>query len=231
MITLRQRSSVLIFAAAMGVGPLRAAKNTPPPTANVTSIVHDQDTSGNQLTFQSDDYGTSGGFASYTTTGGVSSVIGNGGGWTLNLFNQSLRTVHLTFTTADGSAPIPQNGYYWENVEIYSQCYDPSGNQINFLAITAGTTAIRCRFAFDFTDQGTKYKMAMGQFQLAGPANGVAMVTCNSSSNGSCNSWTIMPNTGAPLPTIANLYQFGRSGSLVFLGQYVLTFRVDVTLP
>lgn len=121
MITLRQQSVLLIFVSVAATSPLcvaePAAKYTPPPTIDVTSIVHDQDNSGNSLTFQSDDFGAQG-YASYTTTGGVTSVVGNAGGWTLDLFNQSLRTVHPTFTTADGSSPLPQNGYYWENDEL-----------------------------------------------------------------------------------------------------------------
>jgi len=209
-----------------------AAKPQPVVHLDATSIVHDHDDAvpPNQYTFQSDDFNASG-QAVYTNTGGVMSTIGDPGGWGLDLYGQSLRTVHLVFKTVDGSTPVVPDGYYWDKVEIYSQCYDPSGVLIPFKTIPVGMSANRCRFAFDFRYNRITYKLAMGQFQLSGPANGTAMVTCNSAdATGACNSWTIAPNMGAPNATIANLYMFGRQG-LVVVGQYYETFRIDVTLP
>jgi hypothetical protein len=199
----------------------------------VTSIVHDQDTSGNSLVFQGDDVNHTS-QATYTNTGNVVSKVGNPGGWGLDLYNQVARTVCLTFSTVDGSAPVVQNGCYSANVEIYSTCHDAQGGEIGFLTIQVGSPQANCLFGFDFTAGRTKYKMEMGQSLQSSPAGGptgLAMVTCNASNGTACINWTIAPNTSALNPLTANLYSFGHSDSLQYLGQYHLSFRIDVTNP
>jgi hypothetical protein len=139
----------------------------------------------------------------------------------------------LSFSTVNGSKPVPPNGCYSANVEIYSHCHDLSNNEIGFLTIQVGTPATNCTFGFDFNPGRTKYKLEMGQsLPAGGGATGLATVSCNAASSGACNSWTIVPNTNAPNATIANLYDYGgRAGSLVYIGQYYLTYRIDVTNP
>ena len=210
-----------------------AAKPVPhPPPVNVTSIVHDRDTSGNPLAFAGDDL--NGTQAIYTNTGNVTTGVGNPGGWGLNLDNQVSRRVCLTFSRVDGAAPGVPNGCYSENVEIYAHCHDLSGNEIGLLTIQVGSPQGNCLFGFDFNTGRIKYKWEMGQSLQTSPAGGptgLAIVACNSVGvTGACNSWTIAPNTGAQYPTIANLYDWGHHG-LEYLGQYYLTFLIDATNP
>jgi hypothetical protein len=204
----------------------------PPPPVNVTSIVHDKDTSGNNLFFQGDDLNHTSG-ATYTSTGNVKTAVGNPGGWGLDLYNQVARTVCLTFSRVDGAAPGVPNGCYSAIVEIYSHCHDLNGNEIGFLTIEVGAPQGNCTFGFDFNTGATKYKWEMGQSLQSSPTGGptgLAIVTCNASSGTTCVSWTIAPNTGALNPTVANLYDYGHHG-LEYLGQYYLTYRIDATNP
>jgi hypothetical protein len=203
-----------------------AAKPTPQPTSlPATSLVYDQDASGNQYLFRSDLYQ---GFnqTTYKTGGGVSSSVGlvSPFGWSLDLYTQSVRRVWITLNAVNGSTPPAPSGYYSDKVEIYSRCYDTSGNLVAILSIPAGTSNNRCIFSFDFAYAKTGYKLALGQFQT--PASGWATVTCNASSSatGNCASWTIMPNMIDANATIANLYKSGQ-----FVGQYYSTFRIDIT--
>ena len=204
----------------------------PPPPINVTTFVHDQDASGNNLLFQGDDVSHTSG-ATYTNTGNVTTGVGNPGGWGLNLYNQVARTVCLTFARVDGAAPGVPNGCYSANVEIYSHCHDLSGNEIGFLTIEVGAPQGNCTFGFDFNTGRAKYKLEMGQSLQSSPAGGptgLASVTCNASNGSTCVSWTITPNTSALNPTIANLYYFGHKG-LDYQGQYYLTYRIGATNP
>jgi hypothetical protein len=217
---------------AVATAPLAsAAKPVPPPTSiDVTSRMWDQDTSvpSNQYLFRSDLWGGLN-QTTYTTTGGVTSTVGiNGPGWSLRLFNQSVRKVWIQLNPVSGS-PAASSGLYSDKVEIYSWCFDDAGTRISFLSIPAGTSNNRCILGFDFGGPEGKFKMALGQF--ASPANGRVTVTCHAGPVNACNSWTIAPNTIDPLPNIANLYKFDRRGSLVYVGQYYLTFRIDVTNP
>lgn len=208
----------------------------------VTSIVHDEDTATppNQWLLRSDDY--NGSFqATYTDTankagtGGVTTHITlSGGSWQMYLGNQSLRTIWLTLSRpTPGSPPAPApDGYYSANVEVYSTCFDTNNNQTGFLVIPPGMANNRCDLGLDFSYGGTKYKLVMSP---AISGTGWATVSCNAGdSTGACNSWTISPNTLAGsgnVPTVANLYRFANNGSLVYIGQYYNTYRIDVTNP
>lgn len=226
-------ASVLCWA--VGSQPAKAAHATNVNT-NVTTVVHDFDLAGNQLLTRSDDSNGTG-QATYTTISGgsrqnlISSWIQSSGGWVLDLFNQSVRTLYITPDDAiNASQPLgPTPGLYWQNVEAYSVCYDQSGNQVPFPNLTNGSS--NCSLGIDFYSGGVKYKLVMSpQLPASGPATGLAQVVCNSVNNGECISWTIQPYTGAANPTVSNLYYYGTHG-LVFVGQYKNTFRIDVTNP
>jgi hypothetical protein len=228
------RVGLLTAAACCLAGALTAA--APPATINVTAIVHDEDTAvpPNQLLLRSDDYNVS--FqATYTDTGNVTTHITlSGGSWQMYLGNQSLRTIWLTLSKPvnnSPAAPAP-DGYYSANVEVYSGCYDTNNNQTGFLVIPPGMANNRCNLGVDFSYGRTKYKLVMSP---AISGTGWATVSCNAGdSTGACNSWTISPNTLAGsgnVPTVANLYRFANNGSLVYIGQYYNTYRIDVTNP
>jgi hypothetical protein len=210
-----------------------------PTWINVITVIHDEDTAvpPNQYLMRSDHY--NGSFqATYTNTankagtGGVRSQIDAGGGsFILYLGNQSLRTIWLSL--ASQGAPVP-DGYYYANVELYSQCFDVNNQATGWLAIPPGSSNNRCTLGVDFTSGKTKYKLAMGPTSnLSG--TGWATVSCNDGPNATtCNSWTVTPNTNpvnGNVPTVANLYQFTNNGSLAYIGQYHNTYRIDVTNP
>ena len=212
----------------------------PPPTyINVTSIVHDEDTAvpPNRLLMRSDDY--NGSFqATYTNTGNVTShIAASSGGWQLLLLNQSLRTIWLTLSRPVGNsppAPAPDSSY-WQNVEVYSTCFDVNNQTTGLLVIPPGYANNSCNLGVDFAYGGAKYKLVMSP-TISG--TGWATVSCNGgNSTGACNSWTITPNTVAGsgnVPTVANLYRFSSAKGqivLVYLGQYYNTYRMDVTNP
>ena len=230
MYSVRNMTFALLICA-VTIAPLAAAqKPAPVVQTNVTSIVHDKDALGTTLYTGSDDYNGTG-QASYTSVLNVMSTI-SGAGWGLSLYNQTVRTIHLTFNhLSGGTAPLPPSAYYWENVEIYSICHDTYGNAVAFPGITSATP--NCSFGLDFTDNKIKYKLVMSpNLPAAGPATGSATVTCTSGS-APCVSWTITPNSGANGSSygVANLYEFGHNGSLVYIGQYSNTYRIDVTNP
>ena len=212
--------------------PKAGAKPTPTPSSiNVTSTVYDFDATSVPLLMRSDDH-TGAGQATYTTVGGVASQINSAGDWRLDLFNQSVRTLWITPNNAVPGTTVagPPAGYYWQNVETYSVCYDQSLNIVALPNLTNGSN--NCSLGVDFTANGTKYKLVMSPHLPApgGPATGLASVACNAVSNNQCVNWTITPNTAAANATVADLFYYGKRG-LVFVGQYYNTFRINASNP
>jgi hypothetical protein len=86
----------------------------------------------------------------------------------------------------------------------------------------------------DFAYNRVKYKLVM-QPSIPGLINtsgtGWATVSCNTASGTTCNNWTIVPNLNAANATVADLYQYTKSGSLTYIGSYFNTYRIDVTNP
>lgn len=220
-----------------GARTAEAASSNINTNTNVTTVVHDMDAAGNKLLTMSDDFNGVG-QATYTTVPGngpssnqISSWIQSAGGWKLNLFNQSVRTLFVTPNDAiNSSQPVgPASGYYWQNLEAYSTCYDQSNNVVAFPSLVNGSG--NCSLGVDFTYGGTKYKLVMSPvLPSQGPVTGRAQVVCNSTSNNQCDNWTIIPNTAAAYANVANLYKYVTKG-LAFIGQYYNTFRIDVTNP
>jgi len=196
---------------------------------NVTTIVHDS-SSGTQLLIRSDDPGA--GQATYSEPNVGSYIDENGDYWYLNLYGQTTRTIWITpndpINSSQPTTGLPPAGYYWQDVEVAGRCYDGNLNVVPFQNIL--TSSSNCGMIVDFASNGTEYKLAMGPVPPEGapaaPAPGLVTVTCNArNSTPQCVSWTITPKT-----TVANLYEYAKHG-LQFIGQYDLTFRVDVTNP
>lgn len=228
-----------------GASAGKSASHTPvDSTENVTTIVHDTDTSGAQLLLRSDDYNGSG-QATYSAAldpNLISDLFQ--GAYFLRMYSQSTRTLYITPNDAiNSSQPAgPPAGYYWENVELSVRCFDQNLNQVLLENIL--TSSGNCLMILDFNSGGIEYKLAMGPSQSLGalkaaPATGLVTVTCNSTSVVSgvtvCVNWTLTPNlsTGASNPpTVADLFYSGtRQQGLVFVGQYYYTFRIDFTNP
>ena len=120
-----------------------SAKATCHSSINVTTTVYDYDSSGTQqLLLRSDDYNGTG-YATYSAAlnaNVVSDIYGCTGQWFFELFRQStgVRTVWITPNDAYSSQPAgPPPGYYWQDVEIVSSCYDANGNVVYPWAITS----------------------------------------------------------------------------------------------
>jgi hypothetical protein len=213
-------------------GPNASAKPAPTPAStNVTTTVYDFDATGMPFLFRSDDH-TGVGQGTYGTGSGVFSGINSAGDWRLELFNQSVRTLWITPNNPiNSSQPTgPPAGYYWQNVEAYSKCYDQSGNAVPFPSLVNGSD--NCSLGVDFNSNGTKYKFVMSPRLPApgGPATGFASVACNSVINNQCVNWTITPSTlVANTSGIADLFYYNKRGALVFVGQYYNTFRIDAS--
>jgi hypothetical protein len=211
-----------------------AAKST---SVNVTTIVHDTDSTGAALLVKSDDYDGSG-QATYSPSV-VASYIFSDGRYFLRLYGQSIRTLFITPNDPiNGSQPMaPPPGYYWQNVELAVACYDQNLNLVPFGNIV--TSSGNCEMILDFGYNGTEYKLALGpngSLPAPGPNTGLVTVTCNSVASGTCVNWTITPNKTASStnpPTVANLFVYtnNHKNPLALVGQYYETFRIDVTNP
>lgn len=188
-------------------------------TIPVTTIVYDADAAGNPLITRSDDYNGTGSatyaaLPSVRSTKNITSVVHSDGGWQLYLGNQTSRTLYLVLASQGIPAP---DGQYSASVEAYSQCFDQNDLPVGILVMTAGASNTNCSFGVDFSYGATKYKLVMSpKF----PGTGRATVTCNAAANGSCTNWTIVPSDAVDNAGVANLYHYGKNGSLVFDGIY-----------
>jgi len=243
MKAMRQMATIF-FAVLTLVSLASAARTSCHSSINITTAVNDYDSTGAQLLLRSDDYNGVG-LATYSAAVNaniVSDIYGCNGEWFFELFRQSvgLRTIFIAPNDAVNSLqpPGPPAGYYWQDVELASACYDPNGNAVYLWAIT--TSSGSCDLKIDFYSPtgpagAAKYKLTMGsKWSLPGAATGLVTVTCNAvnSGNGECVSWTITPNmtvSSANNPTVANLYYYARGGKLTFIGQYYNTFHFDLS--
>ena len=186
-------------------------KPPPPAQLHMTTTVYDRDSaSGALLLFRSDHYN---GVDQATYDG----TIAENAGWSLVLFNQSLRWIWVTLSQpVAGSPPNPApDGFYWEYVEVYSRCWNANNQEVKIQLIPAATSMNRCSFGFDFGSGQNKYKLVMGP-SIPGLVHdtvgtGWATVSCNIASGATCRDWTIVPNMIAGngnVPTVANLYEY-----------------------
>jgi hypothetical protein len=226
--------SLISFVLLAMVASAGSGKST---SVNVTTIVHDSDTTGAQLLIRSDDYNGSG-QAIYSPSA-VASYIFSDGRYFLRLYGQSVRTLFITPNDPiNGSQPMaPPPGYYWQNVELAVACRDQNLNLVPFANIV--TSSGNCEMILDFGYNGTEYKLGLGpngSLPAPGPNTGLVTVTCNSVVSGTCVNWTITPNMTASStnpPTVANLFVYtnNRRTPLALVGQYYETFQIDVTNP
>ena len=198
-----------------------AAKAPPPPAPLVITTIFDSDASGNPLLTRSDDYNGTG-FATYTASSKITSQIESTGAWKLYIGNQSVRTLYFILGSQGIAAP---DGYYSASVEVYSQCFDASGNVLGLLGMSSSNG--NCSFGKDFSYGRTKYKLVMSP-KFAG--TGRALVTCNTAAADSCTSWTISVNPNVADAGVATLFRFANNGDLIFVGFYRDSYAISATI-
>jgi hypothetical protein len=224
-------ASAFLICAARG----KAASSTGA-SFNVTITVYDTDATGVTTHIGSDDHNGTG-YAVYSSARDPNTTTDVYAGYKLylNLYSQSARTLFINANDPlPGSPAGPAPGQYWQNVELYAECFDASGASVLLQNITGSSG--NCRLGVDFYSAGNKYKLDMGPVlpggATAAPATGWAYIQCNAlSAAGSCVSWTITPNLSGPTPTVANLYYYAKGGKLTYLHQYYDTYRISFTNP
>jgi hypothetical protein len=184
------------------------------------------------------DSALSGGSNAYSTTKNGSSSIGSSVGnieWALNLTEQAVRTVYLTFSqpvSGSESQPVP-DGYY--PALVFSRCFPAYGGAEESWPMTLGTNSI-CSIRAHFFVGSQEYYLVMspnGKYR----GTGWASVTCNKvDSTGVCNDWTAVPNLSADpnnYPAVAELLSCctGRLQTQTPIGFYYNTFNIHVTRP
>ncbi len=116
MKTVRQLVAISLAVLVLVSIPYRAKGNTGGTSINVTTIVHDYDSTGTELLLlRSDDYnGTNQASYSAALDPNLSSTIYNGV-WFLRMYSQSVRTLWITPNDPYGLQPAaPPAGYYWQ---------------------------------------------------------------------------------------------------------------------
>jgi hypothetical protein len=174
--------------------------------------------------------------ASYGNTAKVNSTLSpttHGGPdyyqWDLDLSNSS-RSFYLTLIPLDRSsvAAAPFSGPLSFAGVLYSRCFTPSGGYQDWTKIQPGYPDGTCAMRANFSFNGASYTLVMSPEYVG---TGTATVSCtkwNASSN-SCVAWSDVPNSGAPNPNVAYLYD--TSDGQTYVGSYSLSFDVTLTHP
>jgi hypothetical protein len=178
------------------------------------------------------DSALSGGSSAYSTVkNSIASDVGSIE-WELNLTEQAVRTVYLTFSqpvSGSESQPVP-DGYY--PALVFSRCFPAYGGAEESWPTTLGTNSV-CSLRAHFQVGSQEYYLVMspnGRY----PGTGWASVTCNQvNSAGVCKDWTAVPNLSADpnnYPAVAQLLSVSGS-TQSSVGFYYNTFNIHVTLP
>jgi len=237
MTSKRQFLISVTILATLAFTALSVAKTNGGSSFNVTLTVHDTDANGAQVLMRSDDYNGQGqAVYSGVQDPNITADVYNGVLF-LDLYRQTLRTLYLTpndpyVAAQNPPVPIPPPGYYAQYVELIVHCYDSNLNVVPLQNVT--TSSGNCQLGVDFGYGGVKYKFVMGpSLPAPGPTTGLVTVTCNATSGGLCDNWSITPNPqSGNLTNVGNLYYWTRSGKLTYIGgQYYNTFRITMTNP
>ena len=206
-----------------GSTPQAQSKGKPGPS-NVSVTSQLQDTGAvSPFLLQSD------GLGSYVSGDGVvTQVYGLSGDWELDLRDQSLRTIDLTFIPVDGSVGAPPSGRY--NARPISRCFAADGTTAGgYLAIGEGSANSRCAMRVENIESGgVSYFLVMSPM-YAGTSWVTVSCPPDADTDNVCQRWTVRPDPAVTTP-VAALYKIVRNKE-VFVGRYALTFALDVTAP
>jgi hypothetical protein len=208
-------------------------------SSNVTSNVYDTlnavtPVCGNPPceTLLHSDSALSGGSSAYSTVKNSIASDVTSIEWELNLTEQAVRTVYLTFShpvSGSESQPVP-DGYY--PALVFSRCFPAYGGAEESWPMTLGTNSV-CSLRAHFQVGSQEYYLVMspnGHY----PGTGWASVTCNQvNSTGVCKDWTAVPNLSADpnnYPAVAELLSVSGTTQTP-VGFYYNTFNIHVTRP
>lgn len=218
-----------------------------PPQYNVTYTINDFDSLFSPLQLQSDYLnvnltGTGGNYGIYQTDSATNvtsridgdGCVGNNCDGSLYLDSSTNRSYRLTLDRLSGSGPT---GTYSFHGHLHAVCFDPTGattNTVDWFSITNSNP--NCGMRVRVPLNNTNYVLLMNPRYDSPQPTGRAMVTCTQQlPGGSCVAWTIVPNPTQnsvnPNPRVANLYSISKNGTYNFIGQYALTYSLNVTYP
>lgn len=242
----RHATSAQVAVAAAAPGR-PGGKPTPIPQYNVTSTISDFDNLGNPFQLQSDDLnvnltGTGGLYGIYKTDSSTyvtnridgDGCVGNNCDGSLYLDDSTNRSYRLTLNRLSGSGPT---GTYSFHGHLHCVCFDPTGATTNTVPwFSIATSNPNCGMRVRVPLNNTNYVLLMNPRYDSPQPTGRATVTCTEQlPGGSCVAWTVVPNPTQssvnPNPGVANLYSIRKNGTYDFVGQYALTYSINVTYP
>ncbi len=223
----------LLLTLGLGLGRL-AQGGKSAPDVPVTSILNDTGvvTAGTNYQIQSDGLGSY-----FNGVASVSSILqGSSGDWVLDTTSSSTQTIHI-----DLREPIPNSGaappFAWELLpaRIISKCHEALAGSFPAMALNQ---TLSCPTAISFQYGGNSYGLMMA----SGPNSDITygetnnpLVTCTSMiGSNQCNNWTVLP-IQQPDGTIKNIARLRKAlkgnNNFAFLGDYYLSFSIEVTNP
>ena len=193
-------------------------------------------------------------------TNGVNSVtsilVANGyngivdGDWRLEMSNSTLRTVGITFSSANAvqlgdsgyTAPAspPYWGTQWLPVRMENKCTLDNHNMLAMRPSDSFPCVMIVRFPPTTGSTYYRLDMAGSWTSMNEPETQDVQVSCNSADSGGCNNWFIDPipvvnadGSTSPGRTRArlNLVNTHGNGSITNKGDFYLTFHFHVTRP
>lgn len=215
-----KKNIVLLIVLALSVlsSGLFAQKNGKPnPNTPVTSTIQDMDADSNFYSIRSDSMG------SYQN--GVNSVVSQIqgiGDWELSMLNSPNRTVYVNFDqpVSSGNPTPPANAFY--PVRFITQC------STNLTTLTAGATQ-NCPLIVAINVGADRYSLRFYTANFPGTDN--VGWTCNSASNGKCNSWTMQSNPGGNVAQLLKITTSKGKTVNTSYGFYNFNFSVNVSNP
>ena len=162
----------------------------------------------------------------YSSGAGILSEIYDGSGdWVLDLTDQSVRKVDLTFRpAATPLGTVPTDGLY--AARVLSRCF--TGDDITgLLAIAPGNSNATCSLRVVFTYGGTQHVLVSSPMYAGTTPTNVSCV--EAATDGSCRRWTILPGNG--FDSRAALYRIAKNGRETLIGDFYLAFSIGATRP
>ena len=232
---------------ALGQGKSSKALDIP-----VSSSLADYDASNMPYSVQSD---SDGGYRN-GVSGVTSILVANGingivdGDWRLEMLGSTLRTVAITFSSANAVQPgdpgytapasPPYWGTQWLAVRMENKCTMDNHNMLSMKPGDSFPCVTIIRLPPSSSSTYYRLDMASSWTFMNEPETQNVQVSCNAADSGGCNDWFIDPvpvvnadGSTSPGRTRArlNLFNTHGSSSITNKGDFYVTFHFHVTRP